>query len=52
MGPASVVEAVWEVPVMWDNLTRWLKSRLACGDPGGVEFQLEADLHSKSACWL
>jgi hypothetical protein len=35
MGPAGVVEIVWEVLVQWDRLTRWLRSRLACDDLGG-----------------
>jgi hypothetical protein len=52
MGPASVAEAVWEVLMEWDVSTRWLSSRLACDSPRGVEFELEADPDSKSACWL
>jgi hypothetical protein len=35
MGPASIAEAIWEVLVEWGVGTRWLSSRLACGDPWG-----------------
>jgi hypothetical protein len=35
MGPASIAEAKWEVLVVWGINTRWLSSRLACGDPWG-----------------
>jgi hypothetical protein len=35
MGPASIAEAKWEVFVEWVINTRWLSSRLACGDPWG-----------------
>jgi hypothetical protein len=48
VGPAGVVETVWEVLVQWDRFTWWLRSRLACNDPGDVEFKLEADPDSKS----
>jgi hypothetical protein len=33
MGPASIAEAIWEVLMGWGVDTRWLSSRLACGDP-------------------
>jgi hypothetical protein len=52
VGPGSIAEAIWEVLVEWGNLTRWLGSRLACDDTGDVEFELETDPYSKSACWL
>jgi hypothetical protein len=52
MGPTSVAEALWEVLMEWDVSTRWLRSRLACDGHGNVEFELEADPDSKSACWL
>jgi hypothetical protein len=35
MGPASIAEAVWEVLMEWEVLTRWLNSRLACDGPRG-----------------
>jgi hypothetical protein len=35
MGPASTAEAKREVLVEWGISTRWLSSRLACGDPRG-----------------
>jgi hypothetical protein len=35
MGPASISGAKWEVLVEWGVGTRWLSSRLACGDPRG-----------------
>jgi hypothetical protein len=40
MGPASIAEAVWEVLVVWGNLTQWLWSRLACDDPGGCRVRV------------
>jgi hypothetical protein len=35
MGPASITETKREVLVEWGVGTRWLSSRLACGDPQG-----------------
>jgi hypothetical protein len=40
VGPASIAEAIWEVLVEWDSLKRWLKSRLACNDPGGRQVRV------------
>jgi hypothetical protein len=52
MGLAGVAETVWEVLVQWGRLTRWLRSRLACDDPGGIEFELQVDPDLKSVTWL
>jgi hypothetical protein len=35
VGPASIAESIREVLVEWGILTRWLRSRLACDEPGG-----------------
>jgi hypothetical protein len=40
MGPTSVAEVVWEVLVKSGNPTRWLRSRLARGDPGGLRVRV------------
>jgi hypothetical protein len=35
VGPASIAEAIWEVPVERDVFARWLSGRLACDGPWG-----------------
>jgi hypothetical protein len=38
--PTSIAEAIWEVLMEWGNLTRWLRSRLACDDSGGHQVRV------------
>jgi hypothetical protein len=52
VGPADVARAACEALIEWGVRTRWLGSRLAYVAHGDVEFELESDPSSKSACWL
>jgi hypothetical protein len=52
MGPASIVEAIWEVLMKWASSHDGSIAGLHAMTHGDVEFELEADPDSKSACWL
>jgi hypothetical protein len=50
--PANVAEAVWEVLMEWGVRTRWCVAGSHAMAHGDIEFELEADPNSNSACWL
>jgi hypothetical protein len=52
VGPAGVAEAVWEVLMEWESAHDGSIASSHAMAHGDVEFELEADPSSKSACWL
>jgi hypothetical protein len=52
MGPASIAEDIWEVLVEWALAHDGSVAGSHAMAHGDLEFELETDPDSKSACWL